>query len=68
MSLASFLSRLVKGNPHADQLARASREISEAREQTRYNAAAIDSGDRALRRMSGMMRLLMEADGGKTER
>lgn len=67
MTLASIFSRLIKGNPHADRLARAGREISAAREQTRYNAAAIDSGDRALRRMSGMMRLLMEADGGKTE-
>jgi hypothetical protein len=66
MSLASIITRL-KGNPHADKLARASQEISAARENTRLNAVSIDSGDRALRRMSGMMRLLMEAEGGKTE-
>jgi hypothetical protein len=67
MTLASVFSRLVKGSPHADRLARASRDITAAREQTRYNTIAIDSGDRALRRMSGMMRLLMENDGDQIE-
>lgn len=68
MTLSSILSRLVKGNPHADRLARASREISEAREKTRLNTVVIDSGDRALRRMTGMMRMLQENNGGKVER
>jgi hypothetical protein len=68
MTLSSIFSRLVKGNPHADRLAEAGREISEAREKTRLNTVVIDSGDRALRRMTGMMRMLQENNGGKVER
>lgn len=64
--LSSILSRIIKGHPDQHRLAEMSAEISEAQEKTRYNSVAIDSGDRALRNMSGMMRLLMENDGGKT--
>ena len=67
MTLASIFSRL-RGNHGAARIQQLSRQISEARESTRQNTVVIDSGDRALRRMSGMMRLLMEADSGKTER
>lgn len=68
MKLATFYSRIFKGTHEPEQLASLSREISEARERTRYNSVAIDSGDRALRNMAGMMRLLTEADSGKIER
>jgi hypothetical protein len=68
MRLAKIFSRIVKGSHDPDRLATLSQEISQARENMRLNAVAIDSGDRALRHMSGMMRLLMEADVGKTEK
>lgn len=68
MTLSGILSRIIKGHPEQHRLAEMSQAISEAQEKTRYNSVAIDSGDRALRNMSGMMRLLMENDGGKTER
>lgn len=68
MRLSSILSRIIRGHPEEHRLAVMSQVISEAQEKTRYNSVAIDSGDRALRNMSGMMRLLMENDGGKTER
>jgi hypothetical protein len=68
MTLASILSRL-RGDHGSDRLQQASRQISEAQEKTRLNTVVIDSGDRALRRMSGVMRLLMEADSAeKTKR
>ncbi|AYD02179.1 hypothetical protein NCHU2750_27940 [Neorhizobium sp. NCHU2750] len=68
MTLSGILSRIIRGHPEQHRLAEMSQTISEAQEKTRYNSVAIDSGDRALRNMSGMMRLLMENDGGKTER
>jgi hypothetical protein len=68
MRLAKIFSRIVKGSHDPDRLETLSQEISQARENMRLNAVAIDSGDRALRHMSGMMRLLMEADVGKTEK
>jgi len=68
MTLSTILSRIIKGHPEQHRLAEMSQEISEAQEKTRYNSVAIDSGDRALRNMSGMMRLLMENDGDKAER
>ncbi len=68
MRLSSILSRIIRGHPEEHRLAVMSKVISEAQEKTRYNSVAIDSGDRALRNMTGMMRLLMENDGGKTER
>jgi hypothetical protein len=63
MTLASIFRRL-RGDHGADRLAQASQQISEAQEKTRQNTVLINSGDRALRRMLGMMRLLMEAEGG----
>lgn len=68
MRLTAIFSRL-RGDHGADQLRQMSQEISQAQESTRLNTVSIDSGDRALRRMSGMMRLLMEADSAeKTQR
>ena len=68
MKLAKIFSRIIKGSHDPGRLATLSNEISQARENMRLNVVAIDSGDRALRHMSGMMRLLMEAHVGKTER
>lgn len=68
MTLSSIFSRIVKGVHEPERLAQLGREISEAREATRLNTVVIDSGDRALRRMTGMMRMLQENNGGKVER
>lgn len=68
MKLSALYSRIVKGVYQPERLERLSQEISETRENSRLNGIAIDSGDRALRNMSGMMRLLVEADGGKAEK
>ncbi len=67
MTLASIFLRL-RGTHGAARIQQLSRQISEARESTRQNTVVIDSGDRALQRISWMMSLLMEADSGKTER
>lgn len=68
MTLSSIFSRIVKGVHEPERLAQLSREITEARETTRLNTVVIDSGDRALRRMTGMIRMLQENNGGKVER
>lgn len=59
MKLSSIYSRIVKGVHEADRLSRLSQEITEARETTRLNTVAIDSGDRALQNLTGTMQGMM---------
>lgn len=73
MNLSSLITRVIKGQYAPRRHAKLDGEIKEAQESMRLNTIAVESGARALDRMSepvlrnmtGMMRLITEAEVGE---